>query len=313
MRRTTLLLALLPLLACTNTSTVGENPGDGSGADHGGGPGTTTPPGATPPGATPPATPPPPAGPLDTKGVVIAAVSAEQHLGQVNPLTGEQDVFTAIHVMLRDAEYDDSITPGAAGTCSSHANDPSAPDEHLMDVPITFAASGGGASEPGTFDKTYKQATALFMPPLADGTPITVTFGPEVPALAGKSVTLPAVTTTLIAPTRKPANGIRELRGYTPGTDFPLDWAPMTGKKYLLGADAHVQPLNVVNCFLADSATSFAVPASYMDVITAGADPATQYPIFGLFSRVDSVETINAIKVEKSSRADIMFQLNLNP
>jgi hypothetical protein len=215
--------------------------------------------------------------------------------------------------VLRSADVDESFATGTPGTCISKPNNPSPRPDYDLNVPVSITVSAAGQVKKTQYDAQYKNASTGFWPPLADGTPITLTFGSEVPALAGKSVTLPAVTTSLSQPARKPNSVSRDLRGYTPGTDFTMAWAPMAGKKFFLAADAHVQPLNVVNCFLADGDTSLTVPASYMAVVTNGADPATQFPPVFLTSRIDSVEEINGIKIRKTSTADLFFQLNLAP
>lgn len=318
--RHTLSIVLLSSLvatsfACTTTSTVGENPDDKqSGVGGGDGTGTNPPPSST--GSSTPAPAPAPAPSptkLDTKGVVSVAVSARYYLGQVNPITGKQDDGTAIRVALRNADLDESYPTGTPGTCLSKPNGGAQRPDYDLNIPVSITVTAGGQVKATQYDAQYKSASTGFWPPLPDGTPITLTFGNEVPALAGKSVTLPAVTTSLSLPARKPNSVSRDVRGYTPGTDFTMTWASMPGKKFFLAADAHVQPLNVVNCFLADTDTSLTVPASYMDVVTNGADPATQFPPVFLTSRIDDLEEINGIKVRKSSSAELFFQLNLAP
>jgi hypothetical protein len=188
------------------------------------------------------------------------------------------------------------------------------PPDHLLALPFSFTATGGGTTRSSTYSTDSKLASVLLSTSkLSDGTPVSVTFGPEVPALAGKTVTLPAVETTLVAPARKPLDGI-ELRGYAPGTDFPVDWGSVSGTKILMGVDAHVQPLNLLMCWpIADTATTFTVPASDMSTITSGADPATQFPGFYVISSMDAVETVGTIKIKKHSASELFFQLNLNP
>jgi hypothetical protein len=49
-----------------------------------------------------------------------------------------------------------------------------------------------------------------------------------------------------------------------------------------------------------------------MAAVTGG-DPATQFPIVMLLSKIESSESINGIQVRKTSVADVFFQLNMNP
>jgi hypothetical protein len=306
------LLILAMVAGCTTTSTVGENPDDKTSPGKGD-PSDPSKPAPSPSPTTPTPTPTPP--PLDKKGVASAAVTARFYMGGVNPITGVQESGTSIQIRLRSQDVAEPAWPtGAPGTCISKPNSPSLPPDYDLNLPVTLTVTAAGKSKTTTYDTQYKHASAQFLPPLPDGTPITLTFGPEVPALAGKSITMPAVTTSLAAPARKPYAGVREYRAYEQGTDFTMQWAAVSGKKFFLSADSNggASPSTVVNCFLDDSATTLTVPASTMATVSSG-DPTNEFPIVFLLSKIESTDAINGIQIHKSSVADVFFQLNMNP
>jgi hypothetical protein len=304
--------SLSTVIACTTTSTVGENPPDGTGS-NGENPSSEGSSGT--PGTTAPSTPKQPSPPADTKGVVAVTIHAEQHLGSVNPITNEQPGITSVRIVLRDQDFVEAMPTGAAGTCQTRLNNPGGvgPNAHSVDLAFSANASAAGKSIKLEYDPKYRTLNGAFHPVLPDGTPITVTFGPEVPALAGKTVTLPAATTTLANPVRTPTGGARELRGYAPGTDLQLDWSQIAGDKWILAADVNIQPQNLVDCFPPANATSFTVPASYMATVTKVTDPEKQWPPVFVISRSEQVEQVGTIKVRKRSSAELFFQLNLKP
>jgi hypothetical protein len=305
-------LALASSSACTTTSTLGENP-DGLGSeangtgnpDHGPGPGPTTP--------TPSPAPPTPPTSADAKGVAAISVRAEQLLGPVDPFSGAQPGYTVVRVVLRDQDVAEVVASGSAGACTPRLNNPNAKElGHAIDRPLTITATAAGHTKPMTFDASYHSFTGTFSPALPDGTVIAVTFGGEIPALAGTTVSLPARTTTLLAPVLKPHAGVRELRGYTAGADLPIAWTAVAGEKWIMGADASNPVVNLVDCFPAGTDSAFTVPASAMSNITAG-DPDTKFPNVIFMTREEKIEQVGAIKVRKVSTAELIFQLNMSP
>jgi hypothetical protein len=47
----------------------------------------------------------------------VATVKVEEHLGDLNPFTGDQYLLTDVSVLLRDQEVDEAYPTGTAGTC----------------------------------------------------------------------------------------------------------------------------------------------------------------------------------------------------
>lgn len=309
--------SLVAAPACTTTSTVGENlpSGGGRGAGAGEDPvGLDDSPSTPPPGAGGAGDPSGPLSATDTQGVVTVDVRAEQELGSVNPMTDEQPGYTVVRITLRDQDWVSPTPAGAAGTCQTRTNNPNAViDDHAMDLAFSAVVTAAGAAATMEYHQATRTLSGWFSPVLPDGTPISVTFGPEVPALSGRTITLPAMTTTLLSPSRKPGNGVRELRAYTPGADLPISWTAIGGAKWILAAEAGLAPKNLVDCFPGPSATSFTVPASYMDTVTQVANAATQFPLVNVGSRTEQVEDVATIRVRKTSESALSFQLNLVP